>query len=74
VVEKAGQTEAETPVRPQVYWQKVERQEILEIRVIRESFEDEKIKGRDNWSCNSVQHLAFRVFSIRELLLLSAVL
>ncbi|GAF96382.1 unnamed protein product [marine sediment metagenome] len=46
--EKAVELAGGIPVRPRVFWQKVEKQEILEIQVIRESFEDAKIKGRDN--------------------------
>jgi len=48
VVEKAIELAGGIPVRPRVYWQKVERQEIPEIQVTRGLSEDEKVKGEDN--------------------------
>jgi len=46
--EKAIEAAGGIPVRLPVCWQKVEKQEIQERQVIRESFGDVKIRGRDN--------------------------
>jgi len=53
VAAKAGEAVGEIPVRRQVFWPKVERQEIHEIKVTKESLEDEKVKDMDNWYCKS---------------------
>ena len=52
---KAEEAVGDIPVRRQVCWPKVERQEIHEIQVTRESLEDAKIKDKDNWSCRRVK-------------------
>ena len=52
---KAGEAVGDIPVRRQEFWPKVERQEIPEIRVTRESFEDAKVKDKDSWSCRRVK-------------------
>jgi hypothetical protein len=46
--EKAIEAAGGIPVRQQVSWPRVERQEIPETRVTRESLEDAKVKGMDN--------------------------
>jgi len=50
VAVKAGEAVGEIHVRRQVCWPKAEKQEIPEIQVTRESFEDEKVKDMDSWS------------------------
>jgi hypothetical protein len=48
VVEKGDLTVEDIPVHPLVCWQRVEKLEILGVRVIKELLEDEKINGKGN--------------------------
>jgi hypothetical protein len=52
VAAKAGEAVDDIPVRRQVCWPKVARQEIPEIQVTRELFEGAKVEDMDSWSYN----------------------